>query len=191
MIVTPVDDHFNLFQIDDFVPASLVEKILNTSWLSLPYDQENLQINWPRRRITSSAIDWFWEWQTLLETAWKNMIKQMKNHAWPIRTYPNSTFWVDQPGFDCPVHTDGELPGAVQIYWIGKLDQGTVFYHNKNAKDIRYQFEFKPNSGYAMVNLPTPDGYRILQWHGMTVPIDLDTYRVSAYIIATPEGGFQ
>ena len=190
MTVTPVDNNFNLFQINNFVPESLVEKILHTNWLSLPYDRENLQTAWHRRLITNSAIAWLWEWQTLLETAWKNMIKQMGPHAWPDRTYPSSTFWVDEPGFNCAVHTDGELPGAVQIYWIGQPDQGTVFYHNKNAKDTRYQFEFKSNSGYAMVNLPTQGGYRILQWHGMTAPIQPNTYRVSSYIIATPEGGF-
>jgi hypothetical protein len=189
MIVTAVDKNFNLFRVENFMPAPLVEKILQTDWRSLEHDQENFQSKWRRRRIKSSAISWFWEWQTLLETSWKQMIKHMGTCSWPYRTYPSSTFWLDEPGFVCPTHTDGELPGAVQIYWIGDPDQGTTFYHNKDSKSTRHQFEFLPNSGYAMVNLSDSQGYRQLQWHGMLNTVKSDTYRVSSYIIATPEGG--
>lgn len=191
MKVTAVDNDCNLFQVENFVPLSLVEKILNTKWLDLDYEHENNQLTWKRRKIKESSIPWFWEWRTLLETAWKVMIQQLGPHAWPYKTYPSSTFWLDEPGFECPVHTDGELPGAVQIYWVGSADQGTVFYHNKDAKSTRHKFEFKPNYGYAMINVPNQQQYRKLQWHGMTTTVPLNSYRISSYIIATPEGGIQ
>jgi hypothetical protein len=37
MLVTPIDSENNLFQVKDIAPADLVDQILNTPWMELPY----------------------------------------------------------------------------------------------------------------------------------------------------------
>ena len=77
---------------------------------------------------------------------------------------------------------NGELPGAIQMYWIGaSQDLGTTWYHYKDQNMIRHSFKFKPNTGYIMINQSDPDGYRKLQWHGMLTPVPANSFRVSSY----------
>jgi hypothetical protein len=91
-------------------------------------------------------------------------------------------FWIDMPTYTCPIHTDGELPGAIQMYWIGaSQDLGTTWYYYKDQHSVRHSFKFEPNTGYIMINNPDPDGYRKLQWHGMLTPVPDNSFRVSSY----------
>jgi hypothetical protein len=78
------------------------------------------------------------------------------------------------------MHTDGEMPGAMQMTWIGN-ELGTAFYHYKDHASLRHQFAVEPNAGYLMINNPDPTGYRKLQWHGMLTPVPADSFRVSSY----------
>jgi hypothetical protein len=91
-------------------------------------------------------------------------------------------FWLDEPGFDVAMHTDGHLPAVMQLYWHQPgTDYGTGFYRYRTRSSLLHQFRSEPNTGYIMLNHLDDDGSQPLQWHGMFNPVPLNMYRVSSY----------
>ena len=181
MQITPVDRDHNLFAITDLIPQEIVEKITQTPWLSLKYQLEEGNRNL-RRRIFNDQLSWINEWHDCIMQAWTAIEKETKCVHLECQNTDSTGFWIDMPTYTCPMHTDGELPGAIQMYWISSCqDLGTTWYHYKDPNMIRHSFEFKPNTGYIMINQPNRDGYRKLQWHGMLTPVPDNSFRVSSY----------
>jgi len=184
MQVTPVDQDNNLFFIKDVFPQGLVDQIISTDWLALPWRRQEGQESWPRRRIENQALTWNSEWDDCCRELWPTI---GKSTGFEVLGYQSSTngygtaWWVDEPGFTCAMHTDGEMPGAVQMTWIGNANLGTSFYHYKNSDALRHKFVVNPNTGYIMINQLQPDGYRKLQWHAMLTPVPAKQYRISSY----------
>ena len=179
MQITAVDQDHNLFAIIDLVPQSLVDKILETDWLSLEHTltEGNRLL---RRQVQNYQLPWINEWHDCIHQNWQSIAEQTTcNHL----KYADTGFWIDMPTYTCPIHTDGELPGSIQMYWIGAdTNIGTTWYHHKNQLDqTRHVFKFIPNTGYIMINQPEPNGYRKLQWHGMLTPVPDNSFRVSSY----------
>ena len=179
MQITAVDQEHNLFAIIDLVPQSLVDKILETDWLSLEHTltEGNRLL---RRQVQNNQLPWIDEWHDCMRQSWQSIVEQTTcNHL----NYADTGFWIDMPTYTCPIHTDGELPGSIQMYWIGAdTNIGTTWYHHKNQLDqTRHVFKFIPNTGYIMINQPEPNGYRKLQWHGMLTPVPDNSFRVSSY----------
>lgn len=169
-------DH-RLWHVHDLLPQQQVDEILAIPWTELPWQKENLQEHWPRRKITNDIpevhrVSLYIE-KCLPEI---NQILGTEFHSC------SGHWWIDEPGFTCSMHTDGHLPNAMQLYWIVPSDQyGTGFYHFKNTNSLKYQFASVPNSGYIMLNHLDPDGSQPLQWHGMFNSVPADTYRLSSY----------
>lgn len=183
MQITPVDRDHNLFAVTEMIPQSLVDKITQTSWLSLTYNIEPSNRDL-RRRVHNDQLSWINEWHECIDQAWDSIVAQTGcDHLEYFNLDGSATgFWIDMPTYTCPLHTDGELPGAIQMYWISSCqDLGTTWYHYKDPNLIRHSFEFKPNTGYIMINQPDRDGYRKLQWHGMLMPVPDNSFRVSSY----------
>lgn len=178
MQITPVDQDNNLFAVTDVFSQTLVDQILSTDWLSLPWKRQGGQELWSRRCIDNLALSWINEWDQTCQHLWSVMGQEI---GYKLSNYQGTAWWLDEPGFTCTMHTDGEMPGAMQMTWIGNANLGTSFYHYKNVNTLRHQFEVSPNTGYIMINRPTADGYRILQWHAMLNPVPVDQYRISSY----------
>ena len=179
MQITAVDQDHNLFAIIDLVPQSLVDKILETDWLSLEHTltEGNRLL---RRQVQNNQLPWINEWHDCMRQNWQSIVEQTTcNHL----KYADTGFWIDMPTYTCPIHTDGELPGAIQMYWVGSnVDIGTTWYQYRDHLDkIRHAFKFVPNTGYIMINNPESNGYRKLQWHGMLTPVPDNSFRVSSY----------
>jgi hypothetical protein len=174
MNIRSIDSFNNLFSVTNAVPDELVKQIINTDWMSLEYTKQEMQETWPRRRVKNSAISWIGQWEDHFCSVWEQIINSIQ-HSSSIKYagYIDTAFWIDEPGFDCAMHTDGQMPGAMQLYWIGDADQGTTFYHSNKVKDLRHQFEFVPNSGYIAVRDP--------QWHAMLTPVRPGQFRLSSY----------
>ena len=184
MQITPVDGENNLFRVEDAVSDDLLQKVLSTPWANLPWARQQYQEHWSRRRINDDSIPWIEQWHdTMRFTVWPKV-----EHALQMKLdwYPGTAWWFDEPGFTCGIHTDGELPGSLQLTWIGADTLGTVFYWYKNPNTLRFQTPFKPNSGYIMRNLPDETGYRKLQWHGMLTPVPANSFRLTSYTVITP-----
>ncbi len=183
MQITPVDLYQNLFLVTEVVSQDLLEKILSTPWMDLEYTTQPAQENWPRRLIIKTQLPWYQQWTDEFKACWSQL---ESNVGVKLEPYTDTAFWVDQPGFTCAIHTDGEMPGSLQLSWIGNSDLGTTFYHSKNPEHIRYRHDFQPNSGYAMINQADASGYRHLQWHGMLEPVPVDTFRLTSYTWLIP-----
>ena len=184
MQITPVDQDNNLFFVEDVFPQSLVDQIISTDWLALPWQQQQGQESLSRRRIKNQSLTWNSEWDSCCKELWPAIGKSIGCKLSSYQSNGNNygtAWWVDEPGFTCPIHTDGEMPGAMQLIWIGNANLGTTFYNYKNPNTIRHQFVVAPNTGYIMINSPDHNGYRKLQWHGMLNPVPNNLFRVSSY----------
>ena len=182
MLLTAVDNDYNLFEVSDVVSPTLLEQILSTDWLNIPYEQKNPRAteHTPTRRFISlQHLPWQQQWHQELTESCKLASELAGVH---LGYYSNAVFWLDEPGFGMSCHTDGELSGTMQLYWIGSADTGTTFYQHKNQKQIRKKFEFIDNTGYIMKNQADSTGYRLLQWHAVPVPVPANTFRLSSYI---------
>lgn len=179
MQITAVDSDNNLFRVASIFSDDLVQKVLTTDWLNLAWDRQEGQENWARRRIQDSAIAWLPQWNQELTAQWADIERSL---GIKIAPYCGTAFWVDEPGFTCSMHTDGELPGSLHMPWIGP---GTTFYWYKDENAVRYQVPAEPNSGYIMINKPDETGYRKLLWHAMLTPVE--NFRVTSYTWLIPQ----
>lgn len=179
MLIYPVDQYNNLFRIEDVFPQHIVKQVLATDWLSLPWTRQEGQELWARRRIQDDVLPWRSQWEDHCRQIWPKIADALKVQ---LSGYQGTAWWLDEPGFTCSLHTDGEMPGSMQLTWIGALPElGTAFYHYKDPAALRHQFLVQPNAGYIMINYPDSQGFRHLQWHGMLTPVPADTFRLNSY----------
>jgi hypothetical protein len=173
----PVDDQGRVWQVQDLLPPDQADEILATPWRELPHQPALQQECWRRRQVIA-ADD-----HALRYTHYINQCLPQINLALGT-AFRHSTghFWVDLPGFQVPLHTDGHLPTAMQIYWtVPDLTYGTGFYRYRNPDSLYYQFESRPNSGYIMLNHAREDGSQPLLWHAMLNPVPEGAIRVTSY----------
>lgn len=183
MHITAVDNYGDLFAVIDVVSAELQKKILSTPWLDLKFVRQVGQESWPRRKIVDTEIPWLDQWNQEISEFWTQLEQALQVKLLP---YTGTAFWLDEPGFSCPLHTDGEMPGSLHLNWIGHQDLATTFYHYQTSNSLRFQQPFRPNSGYVMTNSADETGYRKLQWHGMLCPVPANTFRLTSYTWVNP-----
>jgi hypothetical protein len=177
MKIYPIDSSRTLWSVENLLDSDEVDQILNLDWPSMPWSRGLCQEKWPRRAIDTNC------------EAVVTVSKLISNKLPLINLALNKTYqtfdgiwWLDEPGFTVGLHTDGELPAVMQMYWLVPGDQwGTCFYHYKHKSHLRHQFLSKVNTGYIMLNYPDESGYRELLWHGMTNPVPAGSWRLSSY----------
>jgi len=185
MQITPIDSELNLFQIKDVFSQELVQQVLATDWENLPWQEQVPGQFRPRRKIQNSAIPWITEWNDACNNLWPVIEKALGTK---IQCYQGTSWWVDEQDYINELHTDGMLPGSMQVYWIGAVPNlGTAFYHYKNVESIRHQFVMTPNSGYIMFNPEDANGFKKLLWHGMLTPVPQNTFRLTSYTWIIPQ----
>ena len=184
MQITAIDQEQNLFIVSNMAPPDLVHKILATDWMSLAWQRQPGQEGWSRRRINHTEISWIEEWHAYCNGAWADIALHTGHDMAP---YYDTAWWVDEPGFCCSMHTDGEMPGAMQLTWHSTSpNNGTAFYWSNNGKQLRHQFPCVPNTGYIMINKSDKTGFRKLLWHAMLEPVPAETYRLTSYSWINP-----
>lgn len=185
MNIQAVDDEHNLFRIQEVFDQSLVNKVLATDWINLPWQKQEGQENWLRRRVDNSSLPWINEWHQHLRAVWPEIERQL---GVPIHDYTDTAFWIDEPGFVCTMHTDGEMPGSLHMTWIGaESTHGTAFYWYKDPETLRYQVPMQTNAGYIMINKTDEFGYRKLLWHAMLTTVPENTFRLTSYTWIVPK----
>jgi len=180
--MSPVDQDQDLFAVTNVAPTGLVDEILSTPWLDLPWSRQGGQESWLRRRIDTDALSWYGLWNECISSQWH----LIENNARRSLQYQGTAWWLDEPGFCCQIHTDGEMPGALHLMWIGDAGLGTTFYHYRDLAHVRYQFPFLANCGYLMINQADTTGYRKLQWHAMMQPVPQHCFRLTSYTWLVP-----
>lgn len=185
MQITQIDEYKNLFKISNVFPYHIVEKVLFTPWMELAWQRQQGQETWRRRRINDSEIPWRKEWDSHLQSIWSDIAQAVGRD---IGDYIGTGWWVDEPEFSCPMHTDGEMPGSLHMTWIAAVPElGTAFYNYKDENSLRHHFMAEANTGYIMINVPDAAGTRHLQWHAMLTPVPAETYRLSSYTWLHPK----
>jgi len=174
MQITAVDSENNLFRVESVFADDFVKEILATDWLTLPWTRQEGQESWARRRIVESAIPWIDRWHQLLNEQWSEISRQTNID---FEGYMGTAFWIDEPGFTCALHTDGMMPGSMQLIWQGT---GTTFYWYKNPSTLRYQVPNVANAGYIMLHVNNQT-YQKLLWHAMLTPVPKNTFRLTSY----------
>ena len=162
MIVQQIPPATDLYQCANLVTPELAHSIATHDWLNEAVQKQEGQEQWDRWMIDKHPLIDEFERQL-------NAKLPLLNAAIDAEySFAEGTrIWIDSPGFTVPMHLDGWLPAALQCYWLGDEDCGTVFYNSDDADDVRYAFKAIENTGYYMRN-PNPDTNSL--WHGMLVP---------------------
>jgi hypothetical protein len=176
MTITPVDTQRNLFKVADMYPQELLTKFLTTDHLATPYRKEQLQDNWPRRRLMNETEEIYME----LDAYVKQQLSDIEQAIGVELMACDTGFWLDEAGFCMEKHLDNEgVRVSMQVYLNENLlDLGTAF-HNPDGS-IRYKPEYIINTGYIMINGPE-------QYHSMTTRVPDDSYRISSYTWLYPK----
>lgn len=174
---TQVDDRARLWQVQDLLPIEQAEEISATDWLNLETGPSGGQETWPRRQVV---------WSDPRAQRYSEYINaslpEINLALGTAFTRAGGHFWIDLPGFEVAMHTDGHVPTAMQLYWsVPGPEYGTGFYQYRRSDSLLYQFDSRPNSGYIMLNHLDPAGSQPLLWHGMFNPVPPGTIRVSSY----------
>ena len=172
-----VDPAGRVWLVEDLLPADQAEEIVTTDWNSLPWHMGPLQNHLRRKHIQPDHPT-----VARLSSYISDQLPVINQALGTDYTLATGSFWIDQPGFQISMHTDGELPTAMQLYWIQPGPEwGTGLYQYNDINSLIYQFISRPNSGYIMLNHANPDGSQPLLWHAMLNPVPPGTVRVSSY----------
>lgn len=178
MNIYPVDETKRLFRVENILPEYLYSRLLGkVAWQDIPYGKQPGQESWPRRLLNSDMGILAEVNETIMTL--KDEIGKCCGVSF---NYASTGWWYDEPGFTVSIHTDGELPSSMQIFWVMPTDRhGTKFYTHRDGKEVRYAPPALSNTGYIMLNKPNQDGSQPLHWHGMLVPVPQNTFRVCSY----------
>jgi len=183
MNLTQIDDHGRLYAVENLYPEELFQQLLSLDWNNLPYGAENGQETWARRSLKKYEIAVLKQASDYVATLVPELAERFGlNFEWDTNA-GNTNWWLDEPGFWVPMHTDGELPMSMQIFIAGPADLGTAFYKHNSERYLLRQFEFVPNTGYLMLNHKNEDGSQPLLWHAMLTKVPADVLRVTSYTV--------
>ena len=192
--MTNVDNSNRLYSVENLLSAVELADIRSIDWLSLPTMHNMGQDMLPTRVRVDATHPSVLRVNTYICNAFDSINAALgTNFMHPVA----SVWWIDNPGFNIPVHTDNvKVTNALQMYWImpGE-DYGTCFYRdltvnnpnqlNRNIDqiEITHQFISKPNYGYIMLNEEDATGNKPAQWHGMLNTVPLGTFRLTSYSV--------
>lgn len=171
------DDLGRIWSVQDLLTLEHTAEIAATDWSSLAWIPAARQETWPRRQI-----HWDEEPVQRYSRYISSCLPRINSALGTEFQHSYGHFWLDLPGFQVPLHTDGHVPNAMQLYWVVPgPEYGTGFYRYNTKDSLIYQTISRPNSGYIMLNHLAPDGHQPLLWHGMFEPVPAGTIRVSSY----------
>jgi hypothetical protein len=175
-ITAVIDTDQRIWQVSNLLSPEQASAIINLDWTNLRNKHEQLHFK-QRREIV-------WDEPAIQAacTAISDQLPAINRALGTEFTQASGAFWIDYPGFSCPMHTDGHLAASMQLYWLAPdHSYGTGFYRYKTPESLVYQFASCPNSGYIMLNHANPNGSQPLLWHAMLNTVPPGTIRVSSY----------
>lgn len=170
MKITAVDHHKDLFYIEDFYSDFLLNKLNKSDFINYKFEPVIVQGKPVRRNIKLPTFTQFLvNWQS------KNNCQQISKFLNQKLSLKNTAVWLDEATYSMDKHLDNinHVSIGMQIYLTdGPKNLGTCFYNVDGS--VRYQFLYKKNSGYLMINNSN-------QTHAMTVSVPDGYFRVSSY----------
>lgn len=166
-----------LFAIRDVISSKYLEKINSVDWLHYPWQKDP---HW-------AADDRFCRRELAKDTVLLNEIDQQVALLLPeISKAANkdyvrvgSSWYLCEPTFVCPMHTDGRKANVMIMYWkIPGPEFGTTFYNSNDPNDVFYEFASVPNTGFFVDYEPDAGEPWSDMWHASLLPVPPDTYRL-------------
>ena len=182
MIINPVDDIKDLFIVENIYSDELINQIQSTNLLSYSHTTVSWQEHVPRKLL-------IFDYSDILA----QLNKELQSKISIISEYINvdiknvsTNIWIDEGQLEGKMNIHVDNPGvgvAMQIYLLpNDVNLGTKFYYDCSpdwlSGTLRYDFPFKVNSGYIMINGPK-------QYHGPPKIIPNGTIRCSSYSLFT------
>lgn len=103
-------------------------------------------------------------------------INRLANTAF---SHMGSTWYLCEPGFWCPMHTDGHKNNVMIIYWhTPGAHHGTTYYNSDNPQDVMHEFLGTPNTGFFANYRPRMGRPWVDMWHASLSPVPRGQYRL-------------
>ena len=185
MEIASVIDGRYLFSVNNVLPAHLKDLVYQQDWSNFEY--ERLIIGYNRRRLIQNPVAVKPINDYLREIIVPEIEKYCQVRYTQLENFSVS-WWLDEPGFIPHLHTDGNLPSAMQLYWLpqDRTDLGTEFYYDRGRTKSIKLFKNEPNSGYIMFNAHEYNGQKQLLWHDMQQTVPEGVTRLSSYVWLGP-----
>lgn len=176
MQIVPVNQSNRLFSISHAISQETLDKINSIDWLAHPYKKDD---HWVadsvfRRRVLDKS-----DLQHTVDLTMQTVIGTINNLCKSDYKIALSSWYLCEPGFQCDMHTDGQKPNVLIMYWITPGQQyGTTFYNSRNWNDIHHEFYGIPNTGFFANYEPEPGSPWPEMWHAAMLPVPPNTYRL-------------
>lgn len=173
--VSAVENSSRLFHITNVVPQHLLNEMHQVDWFSRPNEHDPLL---PQRyRLTQHN-----HVQLLVDQIVTDLVPSINVVADTSYSHAVSTWHLSLPGSRCPLHTDGQKPNVMILYWhTPGPEYGTTFYHSCDEKDIWWTCSGIANTGFfanysRLRRLGRP--WQSM-WHASPNPVPEGTYRLT------------
>ena len=164
MQVTPVPRSQKLFAISEAIGPELLQQVR-------AYWQRDGNF---RRRVLEPHCDLI----TQIDSKMQSVIEPITALTGKMYYAATSTWHVCEPGFQCPMHTDGPKPNVLIMYWISPGQEfGTTFYNSDNYDDVFHEFHGTPNTGF-FADYESDNEPCSAMWHASNRSVPEGSYRL-------------
>jgi hypothetical protein len=134
-----------LFSIIDAVDTKYFDQIVQIDWLQEPDYTTDYHYGLRRRSLTkrNKVMD-------DIDRQISKLIPIINQVTGQKYVRISTGLWqICEPGYICEMHTDGNKPNVMIIYWQAPSDRhGTTFYNSQDTTDIFHEFRSVPNTGF-------------------------------------------
>ena len=184
MFIQSVNPSNQLYAMSDIFPEDIVSDIISFDWDQASY--RKLEIGDSKRRsFDGSQLPFDHKVHNYVINTVRPQIEKVCGVKFVDNKFWSVNWWLDEPGFKPRMHTDGDLPSALQVYFLpgDNTSLGTTFFNTSSYDDVIHRFPSIPNTGYLMLNAHhSTDDNRILLWHDMECAVPDSVKRVCLYV---------
>ena len=167
-----------MLAINQAVDPIYLDKINTVDWLSWP-NQRDEHWNGDNDLFRRRELFKGFPVQIEIDQQVELLLPEINRLANTAYTHVGSSWYLCEPGFWCPMHTDGHKNNVMIIYWqTPGPEYGTTFYHSESVDDVRHEFPGTPNTGFfanyrPRIGRPWGD-----MWHASLRPVPRGRYRL-------------
>ena len=184
MLIQSVNSNNQLYAMSDIFPEDILSDIMSFDWDQTSY--QRLEIGDSKRRsFDESQLPFEHKVHNYVINTVRPQIEKVCGVKFVDNKFWSVNWWLDEPGFRPRMHTDGDLPSALQVYFLpgDNTSLGTTFFNTNSYDDVMHRFPSVPNTGYLMFNAHhSTEDNRILLWHDMERAVPDSVKRVCLYV---------